>query len=84
MPMAFVSRPTRLQRPTLLIIGCGDIGMRVALLLSKRWKVLGLTTHVDRVAALRAAGVLPLIGDLDQPATLARLADLADAVLHLA
>jgi nucleoside-diphosphate-sugar epimerase len=33
---------------------------------------------------LRAAGVLPLVGNLDEPATLARLAGLADAVLHLA
>jgi nucleoside-diphosphate-sugar epimerase len=33
---------------------------------------------------LRAAGVEPLAGNLDEPATLARLAGLADAVLHLA
>jgi nucleoside-diphosphate-sugar epimerase len=33
---------------------------------------------------LRAAGVQPLLGDLDLPHTLARLAGLADAVLHLA
>ncbi|MEP7056957.1 MAG: SDR family oxidoreductase [Caldimonas sp.] len=84
MTMAFLSRPTPLKRPTLLIVGCGDVGMRVAKLLRGRWRVLALTSSADRVATLRAAGVLPLVGDLDRPASLARLADLADAVLHLA
>src|SRR5207253_2812134 len=32
----------------------------------------------------RAAGARPLVGDLDAPASLARLGGLADAVLHLA
>ncbi|HEX7440680.1 MAG TPA: NAD(P)H-binding protein, partial [Caldimonas sp.] len=84
MPMAFLSRPTPLKRPTLLIVGCGDVGVRVAGLLRGRWRVLALTSSPARVPALRAAGVLPLVGDLDRPASLARLADLADAVLHLA
>ena len=77
-------RPTRFKRPVLLIVGCGDIGLRVASLLRGRWRVLGLTTNSRRVPGLRAAGVRPLLGDLDQPGSLARLADLADAVLHLA
>jgi nucleoside-diphosphate-sugar epimerase len=68
----------------LLIVGCGDVGLRVARLLVGRWRVLALTSSPARVAALRAAGIVPLVGDLDRPATLARLADLADAVLHLA
>ena len=72
------------SRPTLLIIGCGDIGLRVARLLRGRWRLLALTSSATRVAALRDAGVEPLVGNLDEPATLARLAGLADAVLHLA
>jgi nucleoside-diphosphate-sugar epimerase len=68
----------------LLIVGCGDIGLRVARLLAGRWRVLALTSSATRIVPLRAAGVVPLLGDLDHPATLARLADLADAVLHLA
>jgi nucleoside-diphosphate-sugar epimerase len=68
----------------LLIVGCGDVGMRVARLLAGRWRVLALTSSPARVAALRAARIVPLVGDLDRPSTLARLADLADAVLHLA
>ena len=72
------------KRPTLLIVGCGDIGLRVAALLRGRWRLLALTSNPARVAELRAAGALPLVGNLDEPATLARLAGLADAVLHLA
>jgi nucleoside-diphosphate-sugar epimerase len=68
----------------LLIVGCGDIGLRVARLLRGRWRLLALTSSPARCAELRAAGAVPLVGNLDAPATLARLAGLADAVLHLA
>jgi len=78
------SLPTRFKRPTLLIVGCGDVGLRVARLLKGRWHLLALTSSPQRAPALREAGVLPLIGNLDEPATLARLGGLADAVLHLA
>ena len=78
------SLPTRFKRPTLLIVGCGDVGLRVARLLKGRWRLLALTSSPLRAPALREAGVLPLIGNLDDPVTLARLGGLADAVLHLA
>ena len=52
--------------------------------ISPRWKVLALTSSPQSVAALRAAGATPLLGNLDVPCTLGRLANLADAVLHLA
>lgn len=78
------SPSTRFKRPTLLIVGCGDVGMRVVRLLRGRWRLLALTSSPQRAPVLREAGVVPLIGNLDQPATLARLAGLADAVLHLA
>jgi nucleoside-diphosphate-sugar epimerase len=74
----------RFKRPTLLIVGCGDIGLRVLKLLRGRYRVLALSTSAQRREALRAAGAVPLIGDLDQPATLGRLGGLADTVLHLA
>ena len=76
--------PARARRPTLLIVGCGDIGLRVLALLQPCWKVLALTSSAARVPELRAAGAVPLLGNLDQPATLGRLGALADAVLHLA
>jgi nucleoside-diphosphate-sugar epimerase len=74
----------RPRRPVLLIVGCGDVGLRVLRLLRGRWRVLALTSSADRVPALRAAGAVPLVGNLDEPATLTRLAGLADRVLHLA
>lgn len=74
----------RRRRPTLLIVGCGDIGLRVLRLLRGRWRVLALTSSPARVPELRGAGAVPLVGDLDQPATLGRLGGLPDAVLHLA
>ena len=79
-----IDTPARFKRPTLLIVGCGDIGMRVVRLLRGRWRILALTSNPARRAELRASGSLPLLGDLDAAPTLARLAGLADAVLHLA
>lgn len=70
--------------PRLLIIGCGDIGLRVLKLLAGRWRVFALTSSASRAGALRAAGAVPLLGNLDDAATLGRLAGLADFVLHLA
>lgn len=58
--------------------------MRVLRLLKGRYRLLALTSSPSRAAALRAAGAVPLLGNLDDPATLGRLAGLADAVLHLA
>lgn len=78
------SLPTRFKRPTLLIVGCGDVGLRVVRLLKGRWRLLALTSSPQRAGSLRAAGVRPLVGNLDEPCTLMRLAGLADALLHLA
>jgi nucleoside-diphosphate-sugar epimerase len=72
------------RRPTLLIVGCGDVGLRVLRLLRGRVRVLALTSSMHRASALRAAGSVPLIGNLDDAASLGRLASLADWVLHLA
>jgi len=77
------SQPACFRRPRLLIVGCGDVGLRVAKALP-HWRIRALTSDPRRCAILRAAGVTPLIGDLDSPASLRRLADLAPRVLHLA
>jgi nucleoside-diphosphate-sugar epimerase len=74
----------RLARPRLLIIGCGDVGTRCLARLKDRYRVFALTSSPSRCAALRADGAIPIVGDLDRPATLRRLAGLASAVLHLA
>ena len=76
--------PARFRRQRLLIIGCGDIGLRVAQALPNRVRVLALTSSANRTADLRSRGVIPLLGNLDDPASLQRLAGLAHRVLHLA
>ena len=68
----------------LLIIGCGDVGLRLAKALKGRWRIYALTHSHDRVAMLRAEGVTPVSGDLDRPETLVRIAGLAQDVVHLA
>jgi nucleoside-diphosphate-sugar epimerase len=76
--------PARFRRERLLIVGCGDVGGRVAGLLKGRVRLLALTSTAARVPALRALGVQPLVGNLDRPATVRRLAGIATRVLHLA
>ena len=76
--------PRITQMPRLLIVGCGDVGMRCLPLLRGRWRVAALSSSPQRFAALRAAGATPIFGNLDDAASLKRLAGWADAVLHLA
>lgn len=78
------SRKKRLGRPRLLIIGCGDIGLRIVSRVHARFRIIALTSSPQRVSELRAAGTLPLVGNLDDRHSLARLAALADYVIHLA
>ncbi|CAE6777973.1 hypothetical protein R20943_04144 [Paraburkholderia aspalathi] len=58
--------------------------MRCVPLLRPHAHVFALTSHAERGAELRAAGVTPLVGDLDARRSLKRLAGLAPTVLHLA
>ncbi|HEU4852585.1 MAG TPA: NAD-binding protein, partial [Telluria sp.] len=74
----------KLGRPRLLILGCGDVGMRLLPLVRERFRVFAVTSRPERCAELRAAGAVPIVADLDRPATLARLAHLAPYVVHLA
>jgi nucleoside-diphosphate-sugar epimerase len=76
--------PGKLGRPRLLIVGCGDIGLRIVARLHERFRVVALTSQPARVPALRAAGAVPLVGNLDEAATLARLRGFGARVIHLA
>jgi nucleoside-diphosphate-sugar epimerase len=68
----------------ILIVGCGDVGQRVVRLIGPRWRVFALARDTASHAGLRAAGATPIPGDLDDPASLTRLAGLAPWVIHLA
>jgi nucleoside-diphosphate-sugar epimerase len=76
--------PARFRRQRVLIVGCGDIGSRVARSLQSRNRVLALTSSPARLPDLRSLGVVPLLGNLDRAKTLARLAGLATRVVYLA
>jgi nucleoside-diphosphate-sugar epimerase len=80
--------PARFRRQRVLIVGCGDVGLRTAGELgaphSQRVRLMALTSSPDRVRLLRACGITPLLGNLDDPASIQRLAGIAHRVIHLA
>jgi nucleoside-diphosphate-sugar epimerase len=78
--------PARFRRERVLVVGCGDVGVRTARVLGegRRTRLLALTSSPDRVGALRQLGLVPLQGNLDAPSTLRRLSGIATRVLHLA
>jgi nucleoside-diphosphate-sugar epimerase len=76
--------PARFRRQRILIVGCGDVGLRVAQALPASVRVLALTSSAERISVLRAHGITPLFGNLDDPKSLRRLAGVATRVLHLA
>lgn len=78
------ARRPRLRRPRLLIVGCGDIGLRIVARLAGRFHIFAGVHSQAGADAARWAGATPLRVDLDHPSTLARLNGLADRVLVLA
>jgi nucleoside-diphosphate-sugar epimerase len=78
--------PARFRRERVLIIGCGDVGQRTARVLGggQRARLMALTSTAERAGSLRAQGITPLVGNLDDARSLGRLAGLATRVLHLA
>ncbi|MGB8517681.1 MAG: NAD-binding protein, partial [Gallionella sp.] len=67
-----------------LIIGCGDVALRTISLLNRHCKIYALVRNPAYVAGLRTLGVTALLGDLDDRKSLARIAGVADVVLHFA
>ena len=68
----------------LLIIGSGDVARRALPRLVRRYRVYALLRDRAKAAEWRAAGATPVLADLDDRRSLARLAGLADLVLHCA
>jgi nucleoside-diphosphate-sugar epimerase len=67
-----------------LLIGCGDVALRTADLLHPKVRLYGLAHRREEAPRLRAHGILPVAGDLDHLASLARLRTAPFAVLHFA
>jgi nucleoside-diphosphate-sugar epimerase len=76
--------PARFRRGRVLMVGCGDVGLRVVQRLPPGLCVLALTSNADKLPALRAMGVTPLLGDLDDRRSLLRLRGLGTRLIHLA
>lgn len=66
----------------LLIVGCGDVALRMVALMRGRFRIFALSHSPQRFAALRALDVTPVRGDLDRPHTLDALGGLAHDVVH--
>lgn len=68
-----------------LIIGCGDIGVRVARLLQVRGAIVaGLVRDDAGAERLRRYDITPVSGDLDDPATLAGLPTAGRLIFYMA
>ena len=68
----------------ILIVGSGDIARRVIPRLAKSYRVHALVRNPGYCEDLRELGAMPVIADLDDRKSLARIAGIADSVLHLA
>lgn len=67
-----------------LIVGFGDVGVRLARLLVGRYRVYALIRNPTRAAFARELGVTPIVGDLADHRTLTRLAGWMSTVFHFA
>ncbi len=76
--------PARFRRTQVLIVGCGDVGLRALPQLTKRCGVVVLTSNPEKVQSLRDLGARALVGNLDDAKSLQRLSGLSHRVLHLA
>lgn len=77
--------PRIFRRSRVLLVGCGEVGQRVAALRTPAAvKAYALSSSPGRHPDLRKQGLTVISGDLDDLATLYRLAGVAHRVVHLA
>ncbi|OZA26934.1 MAG: NAD(P)-dependent oxidoreductase [Hydrogenophilales bacterium 17-61-9] len=67
----------------ILIVGFGDVAARLVKRYAGQAGFVGMIRRTERVAELRALGVTPFVGDLDDPGSLRRLPRV-DGVFHFA
>ena len=67
----------------ILIVGFGDVAERVVRRYAGQAEFIGMVRRPERAAELRALGVTPYVGDLDDAVTLKRLPRV-DGVFHFA
>jgi nucleoside-diphosphate-sugar epimerase len=76
------------KRPTLLIIGCGDVGLRLVQWLRakhpiSRLRIIATYRSAGKSAEIRAAGAIPLLLDLDSLKQFKRLSGIAHWMINL-
>jgi nucleoside-diphosphate-sugar epimerase len=76
------------QCPTLLIVGCGDVGLRLVKWLrqrhpSHRLRIIATYRNSNNAAVIRAAGAIPLHLDLDHPTSGRRFSGFARWMVNL-
>lgn len=76
--------PLLKHRPKLLIVGGGDVARRTLPLLLGRYRIYALLRDPSQATFWRTHGTRPILADLDRPESLARIAGIADIVLHFA
>ena len=81
--------PRRFRRPTLLIVGCGDVGQRLAAQLVERHRadrirLIGVVRSQASAEQLRNAGIKTLVADLAHRSSARRLSALAEWMAMLA
>ncbi|MCC6922324.1 MAG: SDR family oxidoreductase [Nitrosomonas sp.] len=72
------------MKKTVLMVGCGDIALRVAPLLQEKYRIFGLFRHPDKARPFCSLGVRAIAGDLDRRSSLKKLAGIAQIIIHLA
>jgi nucleoside-diphosphate-sugar epimerase len=77
-------------RPTLLIVGCGDVGLRLVKWLranhpANRLRILATHRTPGKEAEIRNAGAIPILLDLDKPSSVSakRLSGIAHWMINL-
>lgn len=73
----------------LLILGCGDVGLRLIRWLRQRHRhdrlqIIATARRAEQATAIRHAGAMPMLIDLDDPKSVKRLAAIASWVIVLA
>lgn len=79
--------PRRLRRATLVVIGCGDVGLRlIAQRIGgpDRLRIIATARRADQLEAIRQLGAIPFACNLDDRHSLSRLAALPNRLIHLA
>ncbi len=80
--------PRLFRRPSLLVVGCGDVGLRLLERLQPRMtyglRVVAISRRTEQQAKIRRLGARALSVELGQAKSLDRLRALADWTVHLA